>query len=127
MSVRIQPALAALLTTFALGGAIVAAAPVASANSFKAHHGEGIGEYIDVYYDDGKDEFCVRHEKRGIVSAYDVRVIPLKAGRGTTKKFLAIEGKGWACTSLANAYEDTPFKYELHTTNWLWDGEKFYS
>ena len=105
-----------LIKTAAVGsallGAVAVAAP-ASANSF-GPTGSGTGNLGTVSYDDGADQFCATATQHYGLS---VELKPENSRRGPSYTIRAAQGET-KCVSLARAYEDTRYSYQV--TNGFW-------
>ena len=105
-----------LIKTAAIGsvfvGALAVGAP-ASANSF-GPTGSGTGNLGTVSYDDGADQFCATATQHYGLS---VELKPENSRRGPSYTIRAAQGET-KCVSLARAYEDTHYSYQV--TNGFW-------
>ena len=104
-----------LIKTAAIGSAFVGALAVAapaSANSF-GPTGSGTGNLGTVSYDDGADQFCATATQHYGLS---VELKPENSRRGPSYTIHAAQGET-KCVSLARAYEDTHYSYQV-TNGW---------
>ena len=94
-----------------LVGTLAVAAP-ASANSL-------------VFYNDENDQFCVANMTFGLASdGIPVTIAPEQSDQGPTHH-LYVRGHESKCVSLATAYEDSSYYYQMANTFGAW-GERVY-
>lgn len=106
-----------------LVGTLAVAAP-ASANSFGPTY-EGTPGDVLVFYNDENDQFCVANMTFGLASdGIPVTIAPEQSDQGPTYH-LYVRGHESKCVSLATAYEDSSYYYQMANTFGVW-GERVY-